>query len=184
MVLTDESHDELDKLIEEQDLWADNFCLECLFYMHHDINNPEQESYDDNFIFKVEEYQNGTEMRILRFNELLQSTHGITEMGNPRHHPWYQTQHTHQQSEVPSSYTQSAQPKRTLQMTKKQALQFLLNFARKSLEDEKKKMNKINWLFTTDTHRNNVHNLSQAIKIIEKDIEKETEECSGQKMSF
>lgn len=63
MVLTEESHDELDKLIEEQDLWADNFCLECLFYMHHDINNPEQENYDDDIIFKVEEYQNGTEMR-------------------------------------------------------------------------------------------------------------------------
>lgn len=69
-------------------------------------------------------------------------------------------------------------------MTKEQALQILLNFARKSLAEEKKKMNKISWLLTTDTHRNNVHNLSQAIKTLEKDIKKDTEECSGQSMSF
>lgn len=63
MHLTEESHDEIDRLKAEDDLYADRFCNECIFYTHHDINTPEQEEYDHDMIFEVEEYQDGTEIR-------------------------------------------------------------------------------------------------------------------------
>ena len=60
---TEESEQKLEEWIKEGLLMPAIFCNECLFYAHHDINNPEQENYNHDIHFKVEEYQNGTEMR-------------------------------------------------------------------------------------------------------------------------
>lgn len=62
MILTAEAHDELERMQEEDELWHDGLCNQCRFYQHHDINDPTQEEYDHDMIFKVEEYQDGTKM--------------------------------------------------------------------------------------------------------------------------
>ena len=51
--------EELDRLIEEDMLMPSDFCRECTFYTYHDINNPDQEHYDQNLIYKVEGYVDG-----------------------------------------------------------------------------------------------------------------------------
>ena len=62
MHLTEDGLEELHRLETNQELWPDAFCLECHFYSHHDINNPEQEDYNHDIIFKVEEYKDGTKI--------------------------------------------------------------------------------------------------------------------------
>ena len=59
MNLDNNGQEKLDKTIEEEMLEACDRCLECMFYTHHDINNPEQEIYDENLIYKVEGYIDG-----------------------------------------------------------------------------------------------------------------------------
>ncbi|MXV76052.1 hypothetical protein F4Z99_17480 [Candidatus Poribacteria bacterium] len=51
--LNDEAHKKLIGLIEEEMLMPATFCRECLFYAHHDINNPEQADYDENLVYEV-----------------------------------------------------------------------------------------------------------------------------------
>ena len=51
--LTDEAHQKLMTLIEDDMLMPATFCRECLFYAHHDINNPEQADYNENLIYQV-----------------------------------------------------------------------------------------------------------------------------------
>ena len=53
--LNDEAHEKLVGLRNEDMLMPAAFCRECLFYAHHDINNPQQQTYDENLIYKVKE---------------------------------------------------------------------------------------------------------------------------------
>ena len=59
MHLDEAASEKLDQLKEDEMLMPGRFCNECTFYAHHDINNPEQENYDDNLVYKVEEYVDG-----------------------------------------------------------------------------------------------------------------------------
>jgi len=55
MHLTDEAHQKLIRLIQEGMLMPAMLCRECLFYAHHDINNPEQADYNENLVYEVKE---------------------------------------------------------------------------------------------------------------------------------
>ena len=59
MNLDNGGQEALDQTIENQDLEAAGPCLECIFYGSHDINNPEQENYNEDLIYKVERYADG-----------------------------------------------------------------------------------------------------------------------------
>ena len=57
MHLNDEAHAKLTKIIDDDMLMPASFCRECLFYTHHNINDPEQENYNENLIYEVIEIQ-------------------------------------------------------------------------------------------------------------------------------
>ena len=55
MILTDQAHQKLTTHRKAQELMPAGLCRECLFYAHHDINNPDQETYDENTVYEVEQ---------------------------------------------------------------------------------------------------------------------------------
>lgn len=55
MHLNDKAHQKLVSLIQEEMLMPAVLCRECLFYTYHNINDPEQENYNHNLIYKVKE---------------------------------------------------------------------------------------------------------------------------------
>ena len=59
MHLNDEAWDKLIQLVDDDMMMPGRTCNECVFYAHHDINNPEQANYNHGITFRVEEYTDG-----------------------------------------------------------------------------------------------------------------------------
>ena len=53
MILNDEAHEKLVSLEKNEMLMPAGLCRECLFYAHHNPNDPEQEEYDENLVYEV-----------------------------------------------------------------------------------------------------------------------------------
>ena len=69
MHLNDEAWNKLIQLIHDDMMMPGRTCNECIFYAHHDINNPEQADYNHEITFRVEDYIDGKTSFGMRWNK-------------------------------------------------------------------------------------------------------------------